>query len=209
MKTSETTEKVLPALLKASSQFSPVLFDAQNTHFKSKYATLPAYLDAVQPALRGAGLLLTQATHVADGVTVVNTRVTHAESGQWVGSEYHVHPVKADPQAEGSALTYARRYALAALLGLAADDDDGNAASKGKQSPAPTPIRANPMDGVEVNDEHRSIAATVIEYADQEDWKGGMSYLSRQTLPADDKAAVWSLLPSNVRTKLKKAQEAA
>jgi hypothetical protein len=125
MRTSETTDKVLPALLQAAGKFTAVIFDAQNTHFKSSYATLPAYLTAVQPALRNAGLLLTQATHINDGVTVVITRVTHAESGQWVGSEYRVQPVKADPQAEGSALTYARRYALAALLGLAADDDDG------------------------------------------------------------------------------------
>jgi hypothetical protein len=132
MKTSEQTDKVLPAILKAAAEFRPVHFDAANTHFKSKYATLPAYLEAVRPALLANGLFLTQATG-GTGPVVIETRVTHAASGQWIASDYPVHPIKSDPQAEGSALTYGRRYALASLLGLAADDDDGNAASAGAQ----------------------------------------------------------------------------
>lgn len=144
MKTSDATDKVLPALLQATGKFTAVVFDAENTHLKSRYATLSAYLNAVQPALRSAGLILTQGTHVSDGVMVLTTRITHAESGQWIGSEYNVRPLKLDPQSEGSALTYARRYSLASLLGLAADDDDG-------QSNA-TPEKITPEQEVQLGD---------------------------------------------------------
>lgn len=133
MKTSEQTDKVLPALLKAAGEFKPVVFDAANTHFKSKYATLAAYLDAVRPALFANGLFLSQATCPGDTGIVVESRITHAASGQWVASTYPVHPIKSEPQAEGSATSYARRYGLAALLALSAEDDDGNAATAGAQ----------------------------------------------------------------------------
>jgi len=60
-------------------------------------------------------------------------------SGQWLSSELLLKPVKADPQAAGSCLTYARRYALQAIAGIPSEDDDGNAASKApKATPAPT-----------------------------------------------------------------------
>lgn len=217
MKTSEATDKVLPALLAASNGFRPVVFDATNTHFRSKYATLPAYLDAVCPALRANGLMLTQGTVVAGGFTVIETRITHAASGQWIGSEYPVHPVKPDPQAEGSALTYARRYALSALLGLAADDDDGNTASSNAAAhngkPQPVKAEGQPTSGVweSVDAETQAgllkCAATIGEFIESGDSAGAWEFIERQAFNTDEKAALWTRLDSKTRTALKKAHE--
>ena len=83
------------------------------------------------PVLSAHGIALIQPTRFRDGITVVETYLIHGESGEYLGCEYPVVPSKADPQGLGSALTYARRYSLCSLLGIAADDDDdGNAASQ-------------------------------------------------------------------------------
>jgi hypothetical protein len=79
---------------------------------------------------------------------VLVTRLIH-ESGEWLGSRYPVHPVKADPQGEGSALTYARRYALMALVGIAPEDDDGNAANAAANKPVSAEQAATLKEWVE------------------------------------------------------------
>ncbi|HYH64310.1 MAG TPA: ERF family protein [Urbifossiella sp.] len=102
-----------------------------NPHFRSKYADLSAVIDALKPALAKHGLAYVQTTDLAaDGGIVLVTTLLH-KSGQWIRGTYPVRPIKADPQGYGSALTYARRYALAAIAGVASvdEDDDGNAAS--------------------------------------------------------------------------------
>ena len=130
MKHSESVSEVLPAVFAAKSAFMPVIKDKKNEHFKSTYADLRAYFGAIDKAIEDNKLLLSQATCVTEhGGIIVETRLTHVPSGQWIGSTYPVKAAQQTPQAEGSALTFARRYALSSLLGLAAEDDDGNAAS--------------------------------------------------------------------------------
>ena len=102
--------------------------DATNPAFRSKYVSLQGTLNAVEQALRDQGIAIVQQTDIDDTGTILVTRLIH-ESGEWLGSRYPIRPVKQDPQGEGSALTYARRYALMALVGIAPEDDDGNAAS--------------------------------------------------------------------------------
>src|SRR5690606_4567557 len=114
-------------LVKARAKFKAAVKDAKNPHFKSAYVSLDGVVDAVTDALLSHNIFPTQQTDIQDGRTVLHTRFLHT-SGQWIGSVYPVHPVKSDPQGEGSALTYARRYALMALAGIAPEDDDGNAA---------------------------------------------------------------------------------
>lgn len=126
---SPTVTNLLTALLAAQAEFDPVVKEKVNPAFRSKYADLSAVLDAVTPALRAHKLLLHHSGRVRDGEQIVVTILWHAESGEWVGSEWKLKPVKADPQGEGSALTYLRRYQALALLGIASEDDDGNAAS--------------------------------------------------------------------------------
>jgi hypothetical protein len=135
MLNSETITAIMPAFIKAKSAFKPAVKDAVNGAFskgtnpKPSYVTLAQSIDSVDEALRKNGIALVQQTDVTEsGSTILITRLIH-ESGEWIASRYPVHPVKNDPQGEGSALTYARRYALMSLVGIAPEDDDGNAAT--------------------------------------------------------------------------------
>lgn len=132
-------KQVAAALVKAQRQFGSALKTSNNPHFKSRYADLATCVDAVLDALNSAGIALVQQTHeCADGV-IVETVFIH-ESGETLSAgKLHVPAGKHDPQGYGSALTYARRYSLMAACGIAPEDDDGNAASQPKRTPAPAP----------------------------------------------------------------------
>lgn len=139
---SESIAQLMPAYLAAQAAFKPAVKDAQNPHFGSSFVSLGGVLGAVTEALRENELAVLQLTDVEpDGRTVLLTRLVHV-SGEWIGGRYPVNPVKNDPQAYGSALTYARRYGLMALLGVVAEDDDGHAASQ----PAPAPVKRAPKN---------------------------------------------------------------
>ncbi len=148
MKTSETIDQIAPALTKAQSAMKDAKRDGDNPMFRSNYATLESVLEAVRAPLHANGLTFMQSPE-GDGETLrIVTRIIHS-SGQWIEGEFAMKPIptKIDrgadlraitPQAMGSAVTYARRYALSAMLGLGSDDDDGNAASQtAKHAEAP------------------------------------------------------------------------
>jgi hypothetical protein len=128
VKTSEQINEIAGALAKAQAEIQNVTKDAKNPHFKSDYATLDAITDTVRPVFSKHGLSVVQIPSYADGVTTVETLVTHI-SGQWIGGATSAPTPKADPQGVGSACTYLRRYSLAAIACLAQTDDDGNAAT--------------------------------------------------------------------------------
>lgn len=127
------------ALVAAQGAFTAVPKGSTNPFFKSKYAGLPAVVEAASPILVEHGLAVTQLLgHDSDGDTLTTT-LLH-KSGQFLSDTMHLRPVKDDPQAQGSATTYGRRYAYMAILGLVADeDDDGNAGSTRSRKPAPKP----------------------------------------------------------------------
>jgi hypothetical protein len=127
-------KNIASAFIKAKRAFGPVLKGKTNPAFKSKYANLEACLEAVDEACLSAGIALYQETFEdAAGVTV-ETVFLH-ESGEALRcGKLHVPAAKQDPQGYGSALTYARRYSILTACGIAAEDDDGNAASKRKQA---------------------------------------------------------------------------
>lgn len=127
MKTSESTVKLIAAVVAARAAFSPVIRGTvgqvgQNREYK--YADLAGILDATMPALLAQGLVVLQAVDAETSSLI--TRLAHT-SGEWAEC---VYPLKLDqaPQAFGSSLTYGRRYSLQSLLCLAAEDDDGVAA---------------------------------------------------------------------------------
>jgi ERF superfamily len=127
MKTSEQISELAAALAAAQGMMDNAVMNRVNPHFKSKYADLAAIFDAARKPLSANGLAIVQT--IGDGV--LHTRLLHT-SGQWIASE-HPLPMSGRPQEIGSALTYARRYSLSALIGIAADeDDDANAAEKMK-----------------------------------------------------------------------------
>lgn len=111
--------------------------EAINPFFSSKYITLDSLMEQVLPLLNRVGLVLTQfPSYIATQGTVVpalRTRIDHPESGEFLEDTSPLVMDKENPQGQGSAITYMRRYALMAALGLVADvDDDGNAASPKK-----------------------------------------------------------------------------
>lgn len=131
MTQSETIAALAEALAKAQGAITNAKKDVSNTFFKSKYADLPAIMDAARPHLSANGLSVMQTTEIsADGNVTLVTQLSHS-SGQWVRGFYPIKPVKQDPQGMGSAITYARRYTYSAIAGVASseDDDDGNRAS--------------------------------------------------------------------------------
>jgi len=127
MNQSENINELALALSKAQAGITGALKDSANPFFKSKYADLASCWDACRRQLTDNGLSVIQTTDLTDGLVVVRTTLAHS-SGQWIAG---VLPVKAKddgPQAQGSGITYARRYALAAMVGLAQIDDDAEAA---------------------------------------------------------------------------------
>lgn len=127
MKKSDEIKNLAKALMLFNIKMQPIKKDANNPFFKSKYATLSNILDNIHTPLIEAGLVFSQCPTNENELTTI---IIHVESGEYMESVYKINPVKTDPQALGSAITYARRYALAAILGLnIEDDDDGNAAS--------------------------------------------------------------------------------
>jgi hypothetical protein len=136
MKTSESITKIAEALTKAQAAMKPALKDSRNPHFNSKYADLTSVWDAIRTPLTDNGLSVLQlvGTNEAEKTTLT-TRVLHV-SGEWIESTWAIPIGKQDPQGLGSALSYARRYALAAAVGVVQDDDDANAAM-----PAQKPVQ--------------------------------------------------------------------
>ena len=118
------------ALCNVQRQLQPAMKDANNPFTKSNYATLKSVMESCRDALLDNGIWLCQYPVPVDtpGCIGLATKLTHAESGQWQSSLAVVPLPKADPQGMGSALTYARRYTLTAMLGMITEDDDGEAA---------------------------------------------------------------------------------
>jgi hypothetical protein len=132
---SELIDLLATALAKAQAEIKNATKDVDNTFFKAKYADLASCVEAAKDALCKNGLSVVQmADFDATGQWLV-TQLMHS-SGQWMRSYYPVKPVKPDPQALGSAITYARRYAYCAITGVVAagEDDDGNEASGKKET---------------------------------------------------------------------------
>jgi len=123
-------KNIASAFVKAQKGFAPALKSSTNPHFKSRYADLSACVEAVIDSLNDNGIGLIQRTSEDSTGVTVETVFIH-ESGEMLEcGKLHVPAAKQDPQGYGSALTYARRYALMAACGIAPEDDDGNAASK-------------------------------------------------------------------------------
>jgi hypothetical protein len=149
---SESIKELVTALSKAQSEIKPAIKDAKNPHFKSDYATLAAAWEACREPLTKNGLAVIQ---LPDGNQLI-TVLAHV-SGEFIST---VTPIcigqsNNPAQAYGSALTYARRYALMAIVGVAPDDDDGNTAGEKTNAPPqqakfqapPKTAQKNPLEG--------------------------------------------------------------
>jgi hypothetical protein len=215
MKTSDSIAKIAPALLEAQRHIGVAVKDAKNPHFKSTYADLTSVVSAIKGPLNAADISFLQSVgNDAAGVTVT-TRLLHA-SGEWIDATIYLPVPQQTAQAYGSAITYGKRYGLQSLLGVPSDDDDGQAASV-KADPVIDRIKAAGMSGADVNKEafdglsdeaQRYIADYATAVTDLHNGKGDvLGYLEANKLDAEEKMALWSLLPSNIRSAIKKARE--
>lgn len=132
IRTSESITKITQALLKVQKQIKFAVIDTDNAYYKSRYASLGSVVDACKEALNSNGIVFIQGASSNKDLpkmVCVTTRLLH-ESGEYIEDTIGVPYVQDTPQAYGSSLTYARRYALSALLGIVSDeDDDGNVGS--------------------------------------------------------------------------------
>lgn len=148
MQCSEQINDIAAALAKAQGEVRGATKDALNDHFKRKYADLAAVWDACREPLTANGLSVIQPATNRDGRLCIVTRVIHA-TGQWIEDDgIPLLLGKQDMQALGSAITYARRYGLMAMVGIAPEDDDGEGAgAKGESKPVTAPEKtALPRD---------------------------------------------------------------
>ena len=135
MVTSPTTDKLFPAMVKAQYEMQGAKKSAENPFFSSKYADLGSVMAATKDHLKANGLSIIQFPITEPGMCGVETVLIH-ESGQWASERCTLACAKQDPQAYGSAITYARRYGWQAVCGIPSEDDDANSATFSKQSPS-------------------------------------------------------------------------
>ena len=143
MRTSDSIAKIASALAKALPAVQNATKDATNPHFRSDYATLQAVIGTTKPVLAEHGIVALQGPGWEGDKCTLTTRFLH-ESGEWIETTAGTPVSKMDPQGVGSAITYLRRYSLAAMAGIGQEDDDGNAASAPTNSPAKPKAKPKP-----------------------------------------------------------------
>jgi hypothetical protein len=127
MNTSESIKNLAASLCKAQAEMGGAVKDSKNPFFKSDYADLTSVIKAIKEPFANHGLSYTQFPTNDDGRIGVSTLLMH-ESGEYLEHSYTLPTTKADPQAAGSAITYARRYALQSIAGIPTADDDAESA---------------------------------------------------------------------------------
>lgn len=139
---STTIGELAKALCAAQATISGAIKDSKNPFFNSNYADLSSVTAAIRESLHSNGLAYAQTTLASDKGPTIVTTLMHS-SGEWIRGFLFVPATKCDPQQFGSAMTYGRRYALAAITGVVQEDDDGNAATSadGHAPAKPTPAK--------------------------------------------------------------------
>jgi hypothetical protein len=202
--------KASAAFVRAQAGFGAALKTSTNPHFRSRYADLSACVEAVIDSLHKNGFALMQKTHECESGVAVETILMHESGEQISGGILRVPASKQDPQGYGSALTYARRYSLMAVCGIAPEDDDGNAASKPKpaeKKPMQIPANTAGQDYLEkCNEQERAL---ILDYAmeiEGADDQGAFETYTKAKakLDTDQQAALWSKVSSKKRSAIKK-----
>jgi hypothetical protein len=210
MKTSPSITTIAAVLPKAQAEIKGALKDATNPHFRSKYADLTSVIEACKAALNKHGITFLQPVRSGEDGVIVETVLLHT-SGEWISDELELPVSKNDAQGVGSAITYGRRYGLQSMVGIPAEDDDGNAAAK---SPAdrvlarPTDAKQEAVDALARMDiaDQQFIRDSAIIVIDAHENGKAYEVLDGLNFDNEQKLAIWSLLPSNVRTAIKKAK---
>jgi hypothetical protein len=143
---SQETKDISAALAKAQGSIENALKDSKNPHFKSTFASLASVINATNAELSKNGLAVVQSMAPCEFGVMVITTLYHS-SGQWFRSYIPLLLSKNDMQGMGSAITYARRYALSAIVGITQEDDDGNSVSNGSKYKKDEEPQDDPIPG--------------------------------------------------------------
>jgi hypothetical protein len=143
MNKSDSIGKLAKALSIVQGKLRPAIKDAKNPFFKSNYADLNSVWDSCRQLLAENGLSIAQLNQVAENGVIVETVLMH-ESGEWISGEMYLPLNKQDAQSVGSAVTYGRRYGLAAVVGIVADEDDDANAAQPQQRQQPNNVKPMP-----------------------------------------------------------------
>ena len=203
IETSADTSKLDAALAKAQGEIEAASKDKTNPAFKSRYADLTAVWGACRPALAKHGISVTQwPVHAEDGRLHIITRIAHG--GEWIKAHFSIPVTKQDPQGYGSATTYAKRFTLAAALGVVADeDDDGNAASSRPPSQPAKVETPKPAEGLadtilrKFNEAETAAAFEELVQRAQAKWSQlGVADKARVSNAIEARRAFWAQSPA-------------
>lgn len=165
--TTAATAELFAALAEAQADVENATKNAKNLHFKNQYADLAEVLNTVRPVFARHGLSIVQATGFSGSVVSVETLIAHKSGGR-ISSVAACVPAKTDAQGIGSATTYLRRYGLAAMTGVAQEDDDGNSAAHNHRpepveddTPSPADKFLTSIDAAQTLEQLREIKAAI------------------------------------------------
>lgn len=185
--TSEQIASLAGALALAQAEIENAAKDGNNPHFKSKYASMEAVVYACKATLPKHGLSYVQFPGMQGDYVTVTTRLMH-KSGEWIEGTLPMPVGKRDAHGVGSAISYARRYSLMAVIGIAAEDDDGNGAVAGGEVKSAPPAAKVPNPTPHVAPE------------DMTDWDGILPEFPAGTLNKKESQARFVMLQSEMRT---------
>ena len=186
----EVKSNIAAALAGAQSKMSKAIKESTNPHFRSKYADLGSVMDACMSSLNDAGICVIQPIVEVGGARFVKTVFLH-ESGDTLECSVPLIVGKNDMQGLGSAITYARRYGLMSMAGIAPEDDDGNAAAK-----AP-PKAVSPDQFIKLRDKAQEAGVAEAKVASL----GGVTDL--QQFPADKLESAMKKLDATIAANAK------
>lgn len=224
MNKSDSLANLAPALVAAQAELKNPPFDSKNPHFKNAYASLQSVRDTVTPILAKHGLAVTQLLGANENGPTCETILLH-KSGEFISSTLALPVDRANAQGFGSAYSYARRYALMAIVGVVGEpDDDANAASEKSARPAAAPksaledvpkgalkITAIGAAQAELTVEQQQRVANVLEnvmvFLNKGEYEDALLVLDMAELDSDEKTALWSKLDSKHRSALTKTRD--
>jgi hypothetical protein len=185
---SEGIMKIGAALSKFQGKIQPVIKDATNPFFKSNYANLATIWAAIREQLAANEMAILQEPSTLSGRLVMTTTLIHS-SGEYFRSSVEFPILKNDAQGIGSAITYARRYALQSITGIAPEDDDGNAAS-GKQQDNKQPAK-QPIAPVQAKTLEKKQKLTIEAIAAKKAYQYDAVKMGGLYPSEEEKAAAW------------------
>lgn len=205
MQQSESIKELATALCFAQAEMGGAVKDSNNPFFKSSYADLTSIIKALKEPFANHGLSYVQLPITSEGGKGigVTTMLMH-KSGEWLQSEYLLPMVKADPQGAGSAITYARRYALQAMAGIPAVDDDGEAAMLRHEPTLP--------DGVPASEPKKRVSKKLVQdlvalvVSSEESGETSELVEALSELESHEKEAVWGQLTTKQKTFIREAK---